>query len=49
MGEFRGLEVLKSDAGGLERLCICGLTHKEHLSRLFDPTYFFINDEKDNC
>ena len=29
MGEFRGLEVLNSDAGGLERLCISCLTHKK--------------------
>ena len=25
VGEFRGLEVLKSDDGGLERLCSCDL------------------------
>ena len=34
-GEIRGLDVLKSDAGGLERLCSCGLEEIDLLLSFF--------------
>ena len=34
-GEIRGLDVLKSDAGGLERLCSCGLEEIHLLLSIF--------------